>query len=333
MNSARDGLSTTPHFVEPLVVNGKVYVGTNTQLMVYGLFPALNPSAGNLQSGPVNTPITLTAQAVNLYTGAGASGVPVAFSDGGAGGVFNPATVNTNSNGNATTTYTLPKTVKSVTITATSTGYSAATFTEKAVAGAAATIVTISGFGQSGTVGTALPAPLVAKVEDKYGNLVVNAPVTFTDSGLNGTFQPNPATTGTNGDATTTFTLPTVANPGFSVSASSGTATPAVFHETALAGAPATFTILSGNKQSSPRGTQLPKALQVAVKDQYGNGVPNVTVNFSDNGAGGSFSTSSPVTSGQGGANTLYTLPSMPGTWTITATVGSLQVTFTEVGK
>ncbi len=332
-DSARDGLTSAPHFDTPLLANGRLYLGTNTQVKVYGLFPELNPSSGNFQSGAVNTPVTLTAQAVNPYTSTGLPGVPVTFSDGGRGGTFNPATVNTDSNGNAKTAYTMPETSGNVTITAASTGYTTATFTETAVAGAPATIATISGFAQSGPVGTALPAPLVVKVKDTYGNIVVNAQVTFADAGRNGTFQPNPTITGTNGEASTNFTLPTVAKTSFAVTASSGSAPPATFHETSLPGAPASVTITGGNKQTGTTGTQLPKALQVEVKDEYGNPVPNVTVNFSDNGAGGTFSTSSPVTSSQGAASTLYTLPGAPGTWTIAASVGSLQANFTEVGK
>jgi hypothetical protein len=332
-NSARDALGSAPHFAMPLVANGRVYVGTNTQVKVYGLFPELKASAGNSQSGTVNTPISLAAQAVSAYTGAAIANVPVTFSDGGRGGGFNPATVNTDSNGNAATSYTLPKISGGVSITATSSGYTTATFTETAVAGPAASIATVSGYSQSGTVGTTLPAPLVAKVKDAYGNLVINAQVTFTDAGLNGTFQPNPATTGTNGQASTVFTLPTVAKSNFSATASSSSATPAVFHETSLAGAATSLTIAAGNKQTGTHGTQLPKALQVSVKDQYGNGVPNVTVNFSDNGSGGAFSVTSPVTNSQGAAGSLYTLPNVPGTWTVTATAGSLQVSFTETGK
>jgi hypothetical protein len=332
-NSTRDALGAAPHFVTPLVANGRVYVATNTAVKVYGLFPELNPSAGNFQSGTVNTAIKLTAQAISPYTGAGIPNVPVAFSDGGRGGLFSPATVNTDSNGNAATSYTLPKISGAVSITAASNGYTTATFAETAVAGPPAAIVTVSGFSQSGPVGTALPAPLVAKVKDAYGNIVINAPVTFADAGLNGIFQPNPATTGTNGEASTNFTLPTVAKTNFSVTASSGSATPVIFHETSLAGAPANLTIGAGNKQTGTRGTQLPKALQVTVKDQYGNGVPNVTVNFADNGAGGTFATPSPVTNSQGAASSLYTLPNVAGTWTITATVGSLQVNFMEMSK
>lgn len=332
-NSTRDALGTAPHFVTPLIVNGKVYVGTNTAVKVYGLFPNLAATAGNSQSGTVNTAIKLTAQASSPYTGAGIPNITVAFSDGGRGGVFSPATVVTDVNGNAATTYTLPKTSGAVSITATSSGYTTATFAETAVAGPPASIATVSGYSQSGTVGTTLPAPLIAKVKDSYGNIVINAQVTFADAGLNGSFSPNPVTTGTNGEGSTNFTLPTTAKTNLSATASSGTATAAVFHETSVAGAPSTITILAGNKQTGTHGTQLARALQVTVKDEYGNGVPNLTVTFSDNGAGGTFSTSSPVTNSSGVAGAYYTLPGAPGTWTITATVGSLKVSFTEIGN
>jgi hypothetical protein len=332
MNSARDALGTAPHFAEPLVANGKVYVGTNTQLMVYGLFPALTTSVGNGQSATVNTPINLTAQAVNPYTGVGISGVTVTFSDG-RGGVFNPASEITNSSGNAPTTYTLPTKAGTAAITASSTGYPSAVFTETAVAGPPATISTVSGTAQSGTVGTTLPNPLVAKAEDAYGNVVSNAQITFTDGTLNGSFQPNPATTLTNGEASTYLTLPTVARGDFPVTASSGSATTALFHATSVAGAAASIVIRSGNKQTGTPGEQLPNALMVTVKDQYGNGVPSMTVNFSGNGAGGTFSNSAPVTSSVGVASSLYTLPSVPGTWTITATAGGFSVNFTEIGN
>lgn len=333
-NSSRDALGTAPHFVTPAIANGKLYVGTNTQLKVYGLFPELNPSTGNNQTGTVNAPITLTAQATNPYSGAALANVAVTFSDGGRGGSFNPTTVNTNSTGNATTAYTLPETSGSISITAASSGYSTATFSETANAGAPAVIATLSGSSQSGVVATTLPAPLVVTVKDLYGNLVGGASVSYSDGGLTGSkFTPNPAVTGTNGQASSVYTLPTVAKSGYAVTASSGSATSATFHETSQAGAPASETTTGGNKQTGTRGTTLPKALVVSVKDQYGNGVTNTAVTFTDNGAGGSFSTTAPLTNSSGNASVTYTLPPNPGTITITASVNSLNVSFTETSK
>lgn len=141
--------------------------------------------------------------------------------------------------------------------------------------------------------------------------------------------------TGSNGQASTTFTLPTTTHSGFAVTASSGSAVAASFHETSLAAAPATLTISAGNNQSGTAGTQLPKPLVAVVKDQYGNPVPGVTVTFSDAQAGGSFVNSMPATNSSGQASATYTLPPVAGTYPITATVNSNVniVTFTETAK
>jgi len=331
--SGRDALGTVPHFAMPLVANGKVYVGTLTQLKVYGLFPTLNPSSGNNQSATVNTQITLSVQATNPYSGAGIAGVPVTFGSGNKG-TFGANPVTTDSTGTATNTYTLPQTAGTYALTATSPGYGTASLSETAVAGAATAISVISGSTQSGTVGTTLPLPLVVQAKDSFGNKVSGASVTFSDS-YGGTFTPNPATTSSNGEASTMFTLPTSVHNGFAVTASSGTATPATLHETSLAGAPATQAISSGNKQTGTHGTQLPKPLVVVVKDQYGNTVSGVTVTFSDGGVGGSFLNSTPITNSAGQASATYTLPPAAGTYSITATVnGNVNVvTFTETAN
>ena len=333
-NPGRDQLSATAHLATPLIANGKVYVGTQTQLQVYGLFPELNPSAGNNQTGTVQTSLNLSVQATNPYTGVGISGVPVTFGNGGKGGTFNPLSATTNSTGTATTVYTLPQTAGTYTLTATSPGYTTASFSEIAVAGPAAALSVISGSSQSGTVGTVLPLPLVVQAKDSFGNKVSGASVTFSDS-YGGSFSPNPATTVSNGEASTVFTLPTSAHSGFAVTASSGTATAATLHESSVAAAPATQAITSGNKQTAAPGTQLPKPLVVVVKDQYGNAVSGVTVTFLDGGAGGSFLNSTPITNSVGQASATYTLPPAAGTYTITATVNSNVnvVSFTEIAN
>jgi hypothetical protein len=332
-NPGRDQLSTTPHFATPLIANGKVYVGTQTELQVFGLFPALNPSAGNNQTAAVQTGINLTVQASNPYTGVGISGVSVTFSDGGKGGTFNPASATTGSTGTASTVYTLPQTAGTYSLTATANGYTTATFTETAVAGPVASIALVSGNQQTGTVGTVLPAPLVVKLKDSFGNAVNGASVTFADGTTGGTFAPNPAISSSTGQASTVFTLPTAAHSGFAVTVTSGSATPLTLHETSVAGAPASETISGGNKQTGTHGTPLPKPLIVLVADQYGNPVSGVTVAFSDGGAGGSFLNATPITNSVGQASATYTLPPTAGTYSITATVSSFVVTFTEIAK
>src|SRR5947208_4022247 len=67
----RDTLPTTAHFATQTVANGKVYVATRQNLVVYGLFPALLTVAGNNQTAIVNTvlPVALKIKAVDPYSG------------------------------------------------------------------------------------------------------------------------------------------------------------------------------------------------------------------------------------------------------------------------
>jgi hypothetical protein len=326
----RDSLGIVEHYATPTIANGKVYAGTETQLVVYGLFPAVNSSAGNNQTGYAGTtlPVPITVVATNPYTGSPISGVTVTFSDGGKHGTFGSPTAVTNSNGQASSTYKLPNLPQTVTITVSSPGYASATFTEQDKVGPVASLGVVSGSKQIGTVGTTLPLPLVIQAKDAVGNLVAGASVSFTD-GTGGTFSPNPAITGSTGQATTSYTLPTVAKS-LTVTASVGSISVKV-SEQATAGAATALTIVQGNDQSAHVSTKLPKSLIVAVTDKYGNGITGVTVPFTDNGAGGTFSTTTPVTNAHGQATVTYTTPPQTGTVTIDASYSTLTpAAFTE---
>jgi hypothetical protein len=75
----------------------------------------------------------------------------------------------------------------------------------------------------------------------------------------------------------------------------------------------------------------LPNQLVVLVTDKYSNPVSGFTVTFSDNGAGGTFSTKTPVTDSLGHATVSYTTGTTPGTVTISASgTGINTVNFTE---
>jgi hypothetical protein len=101
--------------------------------------------------------------------------------------------------------------------------------------------------------------------------------------------------------------------------------------EQSVAGSPASVNYISGNNQSEPPNTLLPAPLVVSVKDQYGNLVAGATVNFTDNGAGGTLSSSSVTTTGTGRASVTYITGSQSGTVTITASISGLTpVNFTE---
>jgi hypothetical protein len=268
--------------------------------------------------------------ASNPYTGAVFSGVSVTFSDGGKGGTFNPATVATNSSGQASTNYTLPTKPQTLTITASAANYAAASFTEIGQVGPVATIAAVSGTKQKGTVGTTLPAAIVVSAKDAFNNLEVGVPIQFADGNVGGIFsQPNPATTGSNGQASIIYTLPTKAQS-VTITATNGNAS-ARITETAAAGNPALVNLIQGNNQSAHKNNKLPKTLIVTVTDQYGNGLAGLTVNYTDNGAGGIFSAPAAVTNSIGQAITSYTTGSQLGAVTIDASYSTLTpAVFTE---
>lgn len=285
-------------------------------------------NGGNNQTGVSGTtlPTALTVLATN--NGTAVSGVSVSFTDG-AGGTFSPNPAVSNSSGIASTSYTLPATAGTYTVTASSTGYSSATFTETATTSVAVTqLQLVSGGKQTGTVGTTLPNPIVIKAKNSSGGIVVGASINFSD-GVGGTFSPNPALTGSNGEASTSYTLPTKAQS-LVVTASDGSVKTTA-SEASVAAAASAIAIVSGNNQSANPNTLLPSMLIVSVTDKYGNAVSGYTVTFTDNGAGGTFSTTTPITNSFGQASVSYTTGSTAGTVTITA--GSTQtgsVNFTE---
>jgi hypothetical protein len=326
----RDALGTIGHSATPIVANGKVYAGTQTQLVAYGLFPQIDPSAGNNQTANAGTllPIPITVVAKNPYTGSAVSGVTVTFSDGGKLGTFSNPTAITDSTGTASSTYTLPRIAQTVTITVSSPGYAAASFTERGIVGPVAVMSVVSGSKQIGTVGTTLPLPIVIKAKDAAGNVVPGASVSFSDAS-GGVFTPNPVLTDSSGSATTSYTLPTMAKS-LTVTASVGTVKTAC-SEQANPGPAKTLAIVQGNNQSAHVNTKLAMSLVVSVADQYANGISGLTVTFTDNGAGGTFSTIMPVTNLHGQATVTYTTPAHTGTVTINASYSTLSpVVFTE---
>jgi hypothetical protein len=331
---SRDTLTPVAHFATPSIANGKVYVGTQTQLVVYGLRSAVSVSAGNNQSGVVGTtlPTALQVLVSNPYTGATYSGVSVSFSDGGKGGTFSPASATTNSSGIATSTYTLPQSVGLLTLTASSAGFASTQFSATANSGTPASI-TVGGANQLATAGSPLPAPITCNVKDSAGNLVPGVIVSFTDNGAGGTFSnPNP-TTNSSGKVSVTY-LTSTKSASVKITVSVTGVTPVTVFEKVAAGSPVALSIVSGNNQTGAPGTTLSMPLTASVVDQYSNPVPGATVNFSDGGAGGTLSAASVSTNLKGQASVIYELPGNAGSVGVTASVSGLSsVVFSETAN
>ena len=209
----RDALDVVTHFGPMTEANGKVYVATTTQLVVFGLFPGLSPYSGNNQTGTAATslPLPIQVQGLNPYTGVFYSGATVTFSDGGKGGTFSNTTATTDSNGFAGTTYTLPKRALTYTITATSPGISSAQFKEIAVPAPPTRLGIVSGNAQTAPISTPLGAPFVVSVVDPYGNAVSGYTVNFSDGGAGGILSAASLTTNSAGRASVTYTTPPAA--------------------------------------------------------------------------------------------------------------------------
>jgi hypothetical protein len=206
---SRDKMVTVARFVTPTVTKGKVYIGGTSALQVFGLLPLLSVGTGNNQTGVVKTilPVSLTIVATDAYTSALLAGVPVTCKDGGAGGVVLPsATQTTDANGTATFSYQLPPTLRTVTITCTSPGYTNALFRETSTVGPPVHLTISSGNRQTAPPNTPLPAPLVVKVTDSHGYGVPGVTVAFTDNGAGGTLSASTALTNAQGTASVQYT-------------------------------------------------------------------------------------------------------------------------------
>ena len=340
-NPTRDKLPPVGHFSVQTVANGRLYVGTQKSLEVYGLFNVAALTRGSAQTAVVGTalPAPIQIHVANPYSGQLDVGATVNFSDGcvkaGAStcGVFNPASAVTDASGNASTSYTVPKKSGTYTLTVFGTGVGTITTTATATPAAAIKIIQYSGAKQSGAAGSILAKPVIAEVQDAYKNGVPGVTVNFT---ANKGAVPNPPSvvTGASGLASTTLQLSTTAAT-VTLTVSSAGLKNMTFAEYSVAGPAANIAITSGNNQSAPAGTQLLQALTVLVTDQYANPVSGASVVFSDGGAGGTFSNSNPVVTGANGtAAQLYTLPPIAGLVTINATVTGVSnpAVFTETG-
>ena len=194
-----------------------------------------------------------------------------------------------------------------------------------------ASIVIISGAGQSATIDTAFGAPLVVEVRDAGGTAIPNIPVMFTApvAGASAAITGSPATTDANGQATVTATANSTAGP-YNVTADAGGGITVALALTNTPGAPASITAFIGDPQSVAINSLFPQPLLVEVRDSGNNLVPNVTVNFTANGttANAILGAPSALTDGTGQASISATANSTAGSYTVTAEVNSLTATF-----
>ncbi|MHB1263787.1 MAG: Ig-like domain-containing protein [Gemmatimonadaceae bacterium] len=294
--------------------------------------------SGSGQSGAVGTP---AAQPLVVLVrdefGGPVAGVDVAWAIASGGGTLGSATTVTDTAGTAQVTYTHGTTPRSVQVTATVTtpaGSQEVSFTLTTTPGRVATLAIVSGNGQVGMPGEVLQ-PMVVKATDSLGNVVPASAISWTTSG--GRLSSPATTTGADGTTSVVLTLGTTAGVVgvFASAPGSGTAPGATasFTATIVAGLAAALAPAAGNAQSAPAGSAVPVRPAVRVTDAYGNPVRRVLVRFAVTSGGGTI-TGDTATTGAAGLAAVgsWTLGTMPGANTLTASSGPLSTTFTATG-
>ncbi|HSJ23034.1 MAG TPA: Ig-like domain-containing protein [Longimicrobiales bacterium] len=197
--------------------------------------------------------------------------------------------------------------------------------------GPPASIVRVLGDDQSGAAGQALGAPVTVRVNDAQGQGVANVVVTFAVQAGGGSVTPSQTQTNAEGQAQASWTLGLESGTEQRLQASftpdEGSARTVQFRATATAGTPVALLKVGGDNQDGGTGSPLPDSLAVRVTDQYGNGVPGITVTWT--AGAGSLSPATRTTNAQGFARTMWTLGPVAGSMQASASAGSLPaVTF-----
>ena len=182
----------------------------------------------------------------------------------------------------------------------------------------------ISGDVQTGAVGAELPTNLGVRVLDPGGAPIPAAQVTFAVTEGGGSLSTSVVVANSSGEASTRWTLGTVAGASQEASVTvSGLS--AAFSAIAEAGPPATVSVLSGDTQTGYAMEPLPQHLIAQVADEYGNPTPNVQAMWASTDGTGSFSPTVGTTDSVGEVETEWTLGTTAGEKSATATVSGVE--------
>ena len=292
---------------------------------------AVSVYRGDAQRGEVGAtlPDSLAAKVADKY-GNGVPGVTVSWVVTTAGGAVSPVTSTSNAAGVAATAWTLGPTAGANGARASIPAVTPVQFSATGIAGGAARIDIVSGDAQSGTVGSALPQQLVVRVTDSHGNLVSDAPITWTILVGGGSLANTSAATGVDGLASATLTLGNVAGLN-RVRAVSRTVGPVTFDAAGQPGPATDLLLTSGDNQTGAVGSVLSDALVARAVDRYGNGVPNLGVAWAVQTGGGSITADGP-SNGDGYASAHWRLGTFGGGNAATASAAGKTVTFHATG-
>jgi hypothetical protein len=182
-----------------------------------------------------------------------------------------------------------------------------------------------SGDDQTAAVGSAVAAPLVVLVTDRFGNPVSGVQVEW--SAEKGSVDPSSSMTGADGRAETSWVLGASTGSQSAAAAVSGLdGSPVRFHGTAVAGAADKLVRVAGDRQTARPGQQLSSPLVVRLVDRNGNGVAGRPVSWVVGMGGGSVSSPNSSTDAKGEAETRWTLGPGSGSNTVNAVVSGVGI-------
>ncbi len=185
-------------------------------------------ASSNGQTGVVGTALAspLSVSVLNQL-GLPISGAPVAWTVVGSRGTLSSPTSTSDANGLATVNFTLGNTAGTDSVIAVIPNGASVTLTATGTAASFSSLVLFSGDSQTVAAGT-VTQPLMVLAIDQFGNAVGGVPITWATTG-GGVLSATSSTTDASGMARVTLTTNSTAGP-YTVTASSGTATPIVFH-------------------------------------------------------------------------------------------------------
>lgn len=187
------------------------------------------------------------------------------------------------------------------------------------------TVVLVSAPPASLQAGATVP-PVTVAVKDERGNAMSGQPLTVTVNG--GTLSGTP--TATQGSATSIGTWTLAGKAGTNtLTVVSGSLPPLVVAVQGLTGPPAK---LSGNLAAVGLVGATVSA-PIAVLDAFDNPVSGATVQLAVTAGGGSLNAPAATTNANGSVATLWTLGTLRGSNTLSASVGSVTATFTTVAQ
>ena len=274
----------------------------------------LGPTAGAqatvaTSAGLAGSPVTFThtatsgsAAGVTIVSGDGQTGLPgatlpqpivvrVADADGNpvtgaavtwvvtaGGGSVAPSTGTTGSDGQTSTTWTLGTATGTNKVEAVVSGVGRAEFTATASAGSPAAIRVVSGNGQTGQVGMQLGAPLVVEVVDAGGHAVSGVTVTWTVSSGGGSVSPPTSATGSDGRASTEWTLGPTTGSSQKVRASATGVGSVEFTATGTPGSPSVLAIRTEPSDAATLDQSFSRQPVIQLRDAAGNDVKQAGV-------------------------------------------------------